>query len=438
MTLVRQQADAFRRKNAPQPERDMIGDTETNYTAAILARQPIFDKAKQVRGYELLFRHSSKADNAQMTDEHVATMKVVADAYVCLGTSLVKDPIIMVNFSMESVLMQVPYALPPGHTVVELAKFDAPTPEMLAALDKLKRDGYLLCLDDFAALDDHAPLLARADFVKLDVLETRREELARAVEKVAASGARLLAKRVETAKLFDMAVSLGFSWFQGFFFQKPEIMPGRKLPSNQLTRLKIFRLLEQDDVDIDKLAEVIQADVSISYRLLTLLNSAAFGLPAKIRSIQHAIIMLGMKQLRNWLRVIIFTDMAPKGKSRELSTSSVIRGRFLENTAEAHGKPSEMSSSLFLMGLFSLLEALLDIPMRQIAENLPLDDHIKEALCGGEGEYADWLNLARCFENANWASLDRIIADQNLDPAIIAKSYFQALDWANTFFIHNV
>jgi len=416
----------------------MIGETETNYTAAILARQPIFDKAKQVRGYELLFRHSCKASEAQMTDEHAATMKVVADAYVCLGSSLVEDPIIMVNFSMESVLKQVPYALPPGHTVVELAKFDAPTPEILAALDKLKHDGYLLCLDDFATLDDHAPLLARADFVKLDVLETRREELARAVAMVVASGARLLAKRVETAKLFDMAVSLGFSWFQGFFFQKPEIMPGRKLPSGQTARLKIFRLLEQDDVDIDKLAEVIQADVSISYRLLTLLNSAAFGLTTKIRSIHHAIILLGMKQLRNWLRVIIFTDMAPKGKTRELSTSSVIRGKFLENTAEAHGKPPEMSSSLFLLGLFSLLEALLDIPMKQITESLPLDDDIKAALCCEESIYADWLNLAKCFENADWASLDGIIAGQKLDTTRIAKSYFEALDWANTFFMHNV
>jgi len=235
-----------------------------------------------------------------------------------------------------------------------------------------------------------------------------------------------------------MAVSLGFSWFQGFFFQKPEIMPGRKLPSSQITRLKLFQLLEQDDVEIDKLAEVIQADVSISYRLLTLLNSAAFGLPVKIRSIQRAIVMLGMKQLRNWLRVVIFTDMAPKGKTRELSTSSVVRGKFLDNTAKAHGRSAEMGSSLFLLGLFSLLDALLDIPMDQIAENLPLDDDIKAALCGRGGDYADWLNLAKCFENADWTSLDGIIAKHALDPARIAKSYFGALDWANTFFMHNV
>ncbi len=414
----------------------MTGGASINYTAAILARQPIFDKAKRVRGYELLFRHAPDAQSALMSDENLATMKVVADAYVCLGASLFKDPVVMVNFSASSILQHAPYALPPGHAVVELSGAAPETPELLESLARLKRDGYLICLDDAVSPDPDGALLPLADFIKIDVLRRSREELSQTVERLASSGARLLAKRVETAKLFDMAVSLGFSWFQGFFFQKPEIMPGRKLPSNQITRLKLFRLIEDADVDLEKLAEVIQADVSISYRLLTLLNSAAFALPVKIRSIQRGIILLGLKQLRNWLRVVIFTDMAPKGKTRELSISSVVRGKFLENTAKAHDKSQDMGSALFLLGLFSLLDALLDLPMERIAGSLPLDDDVKIALCGGENQFTDWIDLARCFENADWESMDRIMERQGLDPALIAKAYFEALDWTNTFFLH--
>jgi len=414
----------------------MTGGPDINYTAAILARQPIFDKAKRVRGYELLFRQDENADSARMSDEHLATMKVVADAYVCLGASLFKDPVVMVNFSARSILQQAAYALPPGHAVVEISGEKDAGPELIQALADLKRDGYLICLDDGAALSADAPLLPLADFIKVDVLRRSREEISQIVQRLSGSGARLLAKRVETGRLFDMAVSLGFSWFQGFFFQKPEIMPGRKLPSNQITRLKLFRLIEDPQVDMERLAEIIQADVSISYRLLTLLNSAAFALPVKIRSIQRGIILLGLKQLHNWLRVVIFTDMAPKGKTRELSISSVVRGKFLENTATAHEKSGEFGSSLFLLGLFSLLDALLDLPMENITGNLPLDDDLKTALCGGGNKFADWLELARCFENADWDSMDRIIERQALDPARIAKAYFEAVEWTNTFFLH--
>jgi len=427
-------------KTHPRPE---DGDTacaspqDHPYASALVARQPVFDKAKKVQGYELLFRDSPESACACFADQCMATMKVIADAYVCLGPDMGADPKIMVNFSRAGILGQLPYALPPGRTVVEFGECFLPDPTLLSAIHRLKADGYQVCLDGFRETGGCEPLLAIADIIKVDVLDQPPAVVADILELAGKNGPILLAKRVETAGLFDMARAMGFTWFQGFFFKRPELMPGRKLASNQQSRLKLFRLIEREDMDIAKLAELIQSDVSISYRLLALLNSAAFGLPQKVGSIERAIMILGWKPLRNWLRAVIFTDLAPRGKTRELSFTSVLRGRFMELAAEEHH--SRLSPpGLFLLGLFSLLDALLDLPMPEIVASLPIDEELKEALCGEHNIHSDWLTLAACFETADWKLLDAYVETLGLDPALVAKCYHDALTWTNSFFLNTL
>jgi len=425
------------------PQNPAIGDVasplleELPYAAALVARQPVFDKTKRVHGYELLFRGSPEAACALFADDCMATMRVIADAYVCLGPAMARDLKIMINFSRSGILSQLPYALPPGRTVIEFGECFLPDQTLLTAIEKLKADGYLLCLDGFRETGGCEPLLALADIIKVDVLDQTPGEVADILDLVGKNGPILLAKRVETAGLFDMARAMGFSWFQGFFFQRPELVPGRKLSSNQQSRLKIFRLIEREDMDVDKLAEIIQADVSISYRLLGLLNSAAFGLPQKVDSIERAIVMLGWQPLRNWLRVVIFTDLAPRGKTRELAFTSVLRGRFMETAAEEH-HARVSGPGLFLLGLFSLLDAMLDMPMREVVSSLPIDEELKEALCGERNASADWLELAGCFETADWALLDIFVDLLGLDPARVAACYHEALNWTNSFFMNSI
>lgn len=427
-------------KTHPNPEDGTtagVSPDDQPYAAALVARQPVFDKSKKVRGYELLFRDSPEAVCASIADQCMATMTVIADAYVCLGPDMAAEPKIMVNFSRAGILAQLPYALPPGRTVVEFGECFLPDAELLAAIKKLKSDGYLMCLDGFRETGGCEPLLALADIIKVDVLDQSPGEVADILDLVGKNGPILLAKRVETAGLFDMARAMGFSWFQGFFFQRPELVPGRKLPSNQQSRLRLFRLIEREDMDVGNLAEIIQSDVSISYRLLALLNSAAFGLSQKVDSIERAIVVLGWKPLRNWLRVVIFTDLAPRGKSRELSFASVLRGRFMELSAERHFS-GVSPSGLFLLGLFSLLDAMLDLPMSEIVTSLPLDEELKEALCGERNAYTDWLELAACFETADWKRLDAFVEALGLDPALVARCYHEALGWTNSFFMNTV
>ncbi|QLA17734.1 EAL and HDOD domain-containing protein [Desulfolutivibrio sulfoxidireducens] len=407
------------------------------YATAFVARQPIFDTRQKVRGYELLFRDSAESLCARFADQCQATMKVIADAYVCLGPDMAGGTKIMVNFSRSGILDQLPYALPPGRTVIEFGECFLPDKDLLAALRKLKSDGYMFSLDGFHDVGGCGPLVALADIIKVDVLDQTPGEVAAILDAVGPAGPILLAKRVETAHLFEMSKAMGFTWFQGFFFQRPEIVPGRKLYSNQQSRLKLFRLIEREDLELEKVAEIIQSDVSISYRLLSLLNSAAFGLPQKVTSIERAIMMLGWKSLRNWLRVIIFTDLAPRGKTRELSFTSVLRGRFMETAAEAHHAPVS-PATLFLLGLFSLLDAMLDLPMREIVTSLPIEEELKEALCGEHNIHADWAELAKCFETADWRRLDAFVEALGLDPALVAKCYHEALTWTNSFFLLNI
>lgn len=210
-------------------------------------------------------------------------------------------------------------------------------------------------------------------------------------------------------------------------------MPGRKLSSNQMSRLLLFRVLAKKDPEFDELASVIQSDVSISYRLLSFINSAAFSFTRKVESIKQALVLPGWKQIRSWLWLVILTDISPEEKTSELPYLSVIRAKFLERCADNHTISRVKIDSLYLLGLFSLLEAMLDLPMEEIAENLPLEDKIKDALCHKENEYSAWLDLARSFERGDWDRLDGIIEKLDLDPMLVANSYSEALVWAKSF-----
>ncbi|MCA1945259.1 MAG: HDOD domain-containing protein, partial [Desulfovibrio sp.] len=219
---------------------------------------------------------------------------------------------------------------------------------------------------------------------------------------------------------------------QGFFFEKPVIVPGRKLTSNQISRLMLFKVLEKENPDFAEIARVIETDVSISYRLLALTNSANFSLSRKVDSIRQALVLLGMKQIKSWLWLIFLTDISPKNKTSELPYLSAIRAKFLERTALNHDLPIAKADLLYLLGLFSLLEAMLDVPFKDIAKNLPLDDDLAAALAGEANEYSPWLNMARYFERGEWDKIDDVIASLGLDPMTVANSYAEALTWAKT------
>lgn len=293
-----------------------------------------------------------------------------------------------------------------------------------------------MAVDGFSARPEAKPLHHLADFALIDVLGKTEAELAPLVAAAKDQVGILVAKRVEDHPTFDLARRLGFDLFQGFFFQKPETITCRKLSSIQVSRLKILKLIEEPEPDLMEIGEVIQADVSLSYRLLGFLNSAFFGFVQKVDSIKQALVLLGWKQLRNWLRLIILTDLTPPEKTSEIPLHSVQRARFLESVAGRHRGTGADPGRLFLLGLFSLLDALLDAPMHDIVDELPLTPELKAALCGEPNAQADWLALAASFERADWGRIEELIARLRLDPVEVACAYAEALEWAESLFRH--
>ncbi len=416
---------------APEPETN--GPEEKHYQSVFVARQPIFDVHKRSVGHELLYRDRLDSSGADFTDNTLATLKVVSNAFV-ISPDKQPDLRTFINFSEKSIHENVPYALPAETTVVEIDEPSSPSDAYMEALAKLKEDGYSLALDGFEDRCVGGPLMDLADYIKIDVLAHKPDTVAKLAALVRGTGPALLAKRVEGDTQFSMAKALGFKYFQGFFFKKPVVVPGRRLSSNETTRLRLFRMIEREIPDFGELAETIQADVSISYRLLTLLNSAAFSFPQKIRSIKQALVILGGRQLKNWLRLVILTDMMPTSKTAELLVLSTQRGKFFELAADT-GKDSDLDpNALFLLGLFSLLEAMLDMPMPALMDHLPLDKVLKDALCGEGNEAALWLQMTHCFEHADWECLASVIDQLGLDPITVAAAYHDSLDWTATYF----
>lgn len=230
-----------------------------------------------------------------------------------------------------------------------------------------------------------------------------------------------------------MAQQLGFNYFQGYYFKRPENIKGRKLRSDETVKLRLLKLIESPDPDFDALANALQNDVSISYRLLTLLNSPTFGFSQKISTIKQAIVLAGWKMMKNWLRVILLTDLTPDDKSLELPQQATQRAKFLQLlTTEADNGLEP--NSMFLLGLFSLLGVMFDMPINKLIKFLPLDDDVCAALCGEDNIYNRYLELVSFFEAGDWENLEFVIEELGLNVVSVSKSYYESTRWTNSFF----
>ncbi|CCO23764.1 EAL and HDOD domain-containing protein [Maridesulfovibrio hydrothermalis] len=403
------------------------------YDKIFFARQPILMPDQSLWGYELLFRNSSEATTAIISDSYKATLNIAADLCAAPGENIPKNVKLFVNFSHKSILDKIPYSLPAGKTVVQLPETTPPTPNLIKALEELSKDGYSIAIDDFEGRPQGEFLIAYADAVIVDFLCADEAKIQKICALCKEYNAKLIAKRVENMSQFTMAQKMGFNFFQGFYFKRPENIKGRKLRSGEIVKLKILKLIESPVPDFEELAQALQNDVSISYRLLTLLNSPTFGFSQKINSIKQAIVLAGWKMLKNWLRVILLTDLTPKEKSLELPQLATQRAKFLQ-LITIESQKGLQPDAMFILGLFSLLGAMFDMPMTKLTEYLPLDDDISAALCGEDNIYMKYLKLVGFFEEGDWENLESVIDELGLNPVTVSKSYYDSAQWANSFF----
>jgi c-di-GMP phosphodiesterase len=390
-------------------------------TEVFVARQPIFDRELKVAGYELLFRGGAASAEAVIASAEGATATVLLNAFTEIGLEeLVGTTPAWVNVSREFVLAGLARTLPPRLVVLEILEDEVIDDRLLAAIAQLKQDGYRLALDDFQYAPNSEPLLGVVDVVKLDFIALGREGFAREIARLKPFGLTLLAEKLETHEDYTYCAQLGCDLFQGYFFSRPELVRGRRIDANRLSLLELLAALQDPAVTLSVLERMIARDVGLSYRLLRYINSAFFGLSQEIRSIGHALALLGVENLKHWTALSVFAGI--DDKPAELTVTALIRARFCELAGKHLAGAS--GGELFTLGLFSVIDALMDTPIEDVLEQIPFPHDIREALTTHQGERGRLLECLAAFEAGNFDRAQAIIPNAG-------ELYLAALAWAN-------
>ncbi|MGD8561098.1 MAG: HDOD domain-containing protein [Desulfarculaceae bacterium] len=382
-----------------------------------------------VYGYELLFR-SGVENFFHQQDGDQASSRVIADSLLLFGMeALTHGSKAFINFTRRLLLEKYALNLPRSLTVVEILETVEPETPVLEACRILKQKGFKLALDDFVQRPDYAPLLEMADIVKVDFLESDGQEQQRLAETLLPQGIVLLAEKVETQEEFNRALSMGYTLFQGYFFSKPVIVARKDLPSSKLHYLRLLKEINTAHMDFDSLSRLVGADASMSYKLLKYINSVAFGVRQQVNSLKQAVTLLGENQIRQWASLLAVYNLGDD-KPAELMATAVIRARFSELLAAEAGLASR-APDLFLIGLFSLLDAMLGRPQAEILEELNLADDVSAALLKKEGRLALVLELVKSYERGRWEEVNQACASLGLDKDQLSEQYLQAAQFAS-------
>ncbi len=409
------------------------------YENYFLARQPIFDRNGNTWGYELLYRNGAQKDRAEINNQEeqdFAALSVATSGFNISQENADRTTKIFLNFTEKLILEDGPRALPPAICVIEILENVRPSPQLLEKIIHLKQDGYLIAVDDFGDYPWQKEYLDFADIIKVDVLGKDPDWCRKVFEELSANRALKLAEKVENNDEYKFLRELGFDLFQGFFFARPENLKGRKISSSQTSRFKVLQTLNDPDLDPEKLVQLISSDPTITYRLLRFLNSPGFGLSMKINSVRHAVNLLGAKRLKYWLQMVVMSDMMSSGKSQELYAMALYRGKVLEELAIREQVGKVNPETMFLFGMLSLIDIMLDTPMAEVVEKLPLSEEMKAGYTDNSSPFAAYLDMMRTLEKADVDVLEIMCEETHVDMAVLAEVSIKSAIWTQQMAEH--
>jgi len=393
-------------------------------TQKYVARQPILNAEEQVFAYELLFRDG--VDDYFTNPDAESASRNTLDTTMLLGLDVLCDgKRAFINCTRDTLLKDYITLLPAEQAAVELLDSVPPDDLVIDRCQKLKKVGYLISLDDFRLNDPREPLIEFADLIKIDLRTIPWEETENII-KLYSSRTKIAAKKVETREEFLTTKKAGFSYFQGFFFCKPQVMQARDIPANRINYIRLMQAIAKEEMDPHEVEGIIKSEAALVYRLLRYLNSAGLGLASEIQSVRHGLAMLGEREIRRWIRLVA-TLSAGQNKSRELVMSALVRARFCEllSTKVEHGK-----SDLFLIGLLSLMDTILELPMYTILENIPLDQDSKALLLGEKSTLTPLYQLMIAREKGDWVQMKQFTYELKLPESYVAEAHWSAMQWA--------
>ncbi|WP_339642438.1 HDOD domain-containing protein [uncultured Porticoccus sp.] len=394
-------------------------------TNIVVGRQEILDSNMSIHAYELLFR-GQDFDLSSKDGSSEATNQIITDTILEIGlNNVVGNSKAFINFTAQNLLEKIPLYLPKDRIVIEVLENVAVDLRIISALKELSNEGYTLALDDFQMSSEWRPLLEFAHIVKLDVLANPLQETLDLIKELKPYNLTILAEKVETHEMFELFRDAGCELFQGFFFSKPNTVKGRRVGVNQLAAVKLLTLVNDPDVTFSELASIVSQDAGLSYKLLRYINSAFFGLRNKMESITHAVSYLGLNEVRRWVNVLTLATLS--GKPGASFQQALIRGKMCELTALQCG---EQAGNLFLIGMLSSLDSMLDIPLAEALEQMPIGEQMRQAILFQEGPAGDILNDVLSYER--WE-----LAHENLtclSPEELGSLYLKSIEWAKDAF----
>ena len=397
-----------------------------------VARQPIFDSFGKLWAFELLFRTGLCENIAVIDDPDAATVLVASGGFLRATSGMPENVKIFINFTEELIFKRVPLALPPQNTVIEILENIPVTPELVERLKELKAEGYMIALDDFVGDPGYKDIFPYIDIIKLECLGRSIDDVIAIKNRFSGTRCKFLAEKVDSEAAFLAFREQGISFFQGYYFAKPQVLTGKGITSSAAVRLRLAAEIEKDTPDTEVILSVVQSDVSLSYRLLQYINSAVFSFREKITSIRQALTLLGAMKTKYWLRLMLYSDMLSASSNPEVLRMALQRAHFLDALGVASRFAAPKNESLFLVGMLSLLEAILGVPMTTILKELPLSSEIKASLRGERGIYSDYIALAVAMEHLDFDRANRLAKALRIPENAVSESFELAIEISDT------
>ncbi len=397
-----------------------------------VARQPIFDVVNKVYAYELLYRQNEQNFFDQSVTSNVATSLLLMNSYYTFGIDkLAGEGKAFINFDKSLITSEYPMLLDKNKVVIELLEDIVPDKQFIECVKKLKAAGYTIALDDYVEGYEYMELVELSNIIKVDFLENTKEQIINIARRWKRSKKILLAEKVETQEIYDWAKKLGYKLFQGYYFSKPKMLKGKGVEDSTFQFIKIIEELSKREPDYKAISSIIEIDVNLTYKLLKLVNSNFVG-STKITSIQHGLSVLGIATFEKWISLAMIKNMA-ENKPQESVKVSMSRGKFMELIAK-NTKLKNKANEMMMVGILSVIDGLVDKPMEEIVEELPLKDEVKKALLLQEGHYTKSFKMVLNFEKGLFEEAKEYYEELKIPIEKISQLYYEAIEWSEAMF----
>ncbi|TJZ65875.1 EAL and HDOD domain-containing protein [Chitiniphilus eburneus] len=395
---------------------------------AYIGRQPILNRQQQIIGYELLFRLNKDATSAEFSSDMQAGTNVLVNTISNMGTDwLVGSKLAFINVAESMLESNFLELLHPQRVVLEIVETTTATPELLGRIKELRNQGFGIALDDFVLTPQTLPFMEYANYIKLDIQQLGLPQIPGLSKELRKYPVLQVAEKVETKDEFKQCLDIGLDCFQGYYFAHPETLSAKVINPSYANILNLLNML-RNNAEIRDIENALKRDVALSFKLLRYINSVGFGLSCEIQSFRHAVTILGYQKLYRWLTLLLVTAGAETGSAPALLKTAVTRGRLVELLG-SHLLDGQDRDNLFIVGMFSLLDVLLDMPMDRVLETLILPESISDALLSRSNIYGPFLELAEACEDPDMSEVPRLCEQLQITPEMLNRAHVQSLAW---------